>query len=184
MALRDEIIKILFPYLTSLVKIIFIIILAKIFLYFANLFVEKGYNSTRMPRRAKLSDKRAKTLTSLSKSIIKYVVYFIALIMVLKEAGFNPMPILAGAGVIGLAVGFGAQTLIRDIISGFFILIEDQFSVDDKITVGNVTGVVEEMTLRCTKVREVSGGLLIIPNGSITQLINHSRKETETKSSL
>lgn len=176
MALKDEIIKILFPYLTSMFKIIFIIILARIFLYFANLFIEKSYSSTYVPRQVKLPDKRAKTLTSISRSIVKYVVYFIALIMVLKEAGFDPMPILAGAGVIGLAVGFGAQTLIRDIISGFFILVEDQFSVDDKITVGNITGVVEEMTLRCTKVRETSGGLLIIPNGSITQLINHSRE--------
>lgn len=175
--IQQEILKFLMPAGVSFIKIIFILIFAKITLYFASVFVKKIVIAS---SRIKLSEKRATTLTSLIGSVIKYVVWFVAIIMIIKELGFDPVPILAGAGVIGLAVGFGAQTLIKDVISGFFILLEDQFAVGDKVMIGNITGTVEEITLRTTKVRNPEGGLSIIPNGSITQVINYSRSKEET----
>ena len=93
----------------------------------------------------------------------------------LREFGINYGAILAGAGVIGLAVGFGAQTLIRDIISGFFILFEDLISVGDFIAVGNESGVVENIGLRTTQYREFSGILRTIPNGELTRFGNYNR---------
>jgi len=118
---------------------------------------------------------RIKTLGSLLKSIGNYVLIFIAGVMLLRAFKVDPVPILTTAGVAGLAVGFGAQRLVRDVITGFFILLENQFSVGDYVTIGAISGVVEEMGMRITRIREDSGRLVIISNGDIVQVINHSR---------
>lgn len=120
-------------------------------------------------------ESRVRTLQSILKSAAAFILGFVALIMVLQAVGYNAMPILATASVAGIAIGFGAQKLIRDVISGFFILMEDQYGVGDYITVGAVTGVVDEMGMRTTKVRDAAGKLYIISNGDITQVCNHSR---------
>src|SRR5699024_12493934 len=88
--------------------------------------------------------------------------------------GFNVGALLAGAGVAGLAIGFGAQNLVRDIISGFFIIFEDQFSVDDYVLVSGVEGTVEEIGLRTTKILSWTGEMNVLPNGDITQGTNYS----------
>lgn len=120
-------------------------------------------------------EKRAKTLIALLKNIFKYVVYFIAGIMILKEFSIDTTSILAGAGIIGLAVGVGAQSMVRDIITGFFIIFEDQFSVGDYITTAELSGVVEEIGLRVVKLRDLNGVLHIIPNGSTNKVTNFTR---------
>ncbi|MBS4016173.1 MAG: mechanosensitive ion channel family protein [Candidatus Latescibacteria bacterium] len=123
----------------------------------------------------KHKERRALTIIPLINSLLRYLAFFIAIIAVLREFGVNYGAILAGAGVIGLAVGFGAQTLIRDFISGFFILFEDLISVGDVINVGNESGTVEKIGLRTTQYREFSGILRTIPNGELTRFGNFNR---------
>ncbi|MDV2887601.1 mechanosensitive ion channel, partial [Alkalihalophilus pseudofirmus] len=102
------------------------------------------------------------------------VVYFIALMMVLSVFGIDAKALIAGAGVVGLAVGFGALSLVKDVISGFFIIFEDQFSVGDHIRVGEFEGNVETIGLRTTKLKSWTGELHILPNGNITEVTNFS----------
>ncbi|PJN91168.1 mechanosensitive ion channel family protein, partial [Bacillus sp. mrc49] len=106
--------------------------------------------------------------------IITYVINFIALMMILEIFGLHVMPLLAGAGVIGLAIGFGAQSLVKDIITGFFVIFEDQFSVGDYIKINTYEGEVIEIGLRTTKIKSDAGELHFIPNGSIIQVTNYS----------
>jgi small-conductance mechanosensitive channel len=129
--------------------------------------VERGTPASRTARAA--------TLTSLLTSIANYLLLFVAGVMILNALGLAIMPIVASAGVAGLAVGFGAQKLVRDVITGFFILLEDQFSVGDTITAAGATGVVEEMGMRITRLRDEVGKLIIVSNGDITTVVNHSR---------
>src|SRR5690625_3374841 len=106
--------------------------------------------------------------------MLSYIVYFTAFIMILSTLGIEVMPLLAGAGVAGLAIGFGAQNLVRDVISGFFIIFEDQFSVGDYVLVSGVEGTVEEIGLRTTKILSWTGEMNILPNGDITHVTNYS----------
>jgi moderate conductance mechanosensitive channel len=117
-------------------------------------------------------EKRAATLSSVFRKTIAVVVWSVAFIMALKEAGFNIGPILAGAGVVGLAVGFGAQNLVRDVISGVFLLLEDQVRVNDVAIVNGTGGLVEQINLRTIVLRGLDGTLHIFPNGTITTLSN------------
>src|SRR5699024_9994277 len=105
---------------------------------------------------------------------VSYVVYFMAGVMILGVFNINIGPLLAGAGVVGLAIGFGAQNLVRDIITGFFIIFEDQFSVGDYVNVSGIEGTVEEIGLRTTKIVSWTGEMNILPNGNITQVIHYS----------
>ncbi len=123
----------------------------------------------------KFTERRVNTLRGLARSFLRYALYFVGIIMVLGELGVNTSSLLAGAGIVGLALGFGAQNLVRDVISGFFILFEDQYAVGDYVTVAGVSGTVEEIGLRVTKIREWTGQLHIIPNGEIKQVTNFAR---------
>lgn len=118
--------------------------------------------------------KKLDTLSSLMVSIFKYMVYIIAIVAILADT-FNLKSVLAAAGVGGIAIGFGAQSLIKDIISGFFIVLEDQFVVGDLVTIDTMTGTVEDLELRVTRVRNFNGDLYIIPNGEIKKVTNHTR---------
>lgn len=120
---------------------------------------------------------RLKTLGGLLSSAIGYVIFVIALLMVLSEFGLDTKAVLTTAGVFGVAIGFGSQKLVRDVIGGFFILLENQFSVGETVTLGGpaVTGVVEEMGLRVTRLRDPLGALIIVGNADITSVSNHSR---------
>lgn len=122
----------------------------------------------------RISERREATLLRLIDNILSYVIYFIALMMILSLLNIDIKALLAGAGIVGVAVGFGAQNLVKDILSGFFIIFEDQFSVGDYIRVGQFEGTVESIGLRTTKVKNWTGELHILPNGSITQVTNFS----------
>ncbi len=124
----------------------------------------------------KHSLERIRTVIPLINSLLKYIAFFFAIVATLRELGVNYGAILAGAGVVGLAVGFGAQTLIRDFIAGFFIIFEDLIRVGDIITIGNEIGSVEKIGLRTTQYREYSGILRTIPNGELTRFGNFSRE--------
>jgi small conductance mechanosensitive channel len=118
---------------------------------------------------------RTRTLSGTVVSVVAVLVWATAFVTVVGELGFNLAPLLAGAGVVGLAVGFGAQQLVRDVITGFFILVEDQFGVGDTVTMGGVTGTVESMTLRLTRVRGDDGVLHHLRNGDLGTVSNASR---------
>jgi len=118
---------------------------------------------------------RAAALGSILRSIGSVVIFSIAVMMVLGELGVNLAPILAGAGIAGLAIGFGAQNLVRDFLSGLFMLLEDQYGVGDQVEIGDVTGAVEAVGLRITTVRDDKGVLWYIRNGEIQRLGNKSQ---------
>jgi small conductance mechanosensitive channel len=117
-------------------------------------------------------EKRAATIGGMVRKTLAAVVWAIAVVMILREFDFDIAPILAGAGVIGLAVGFGAQNLVRDVISGLFMLIENQISVNDVAIINGTGGLVEEINLRTTVLRGLDGTVHIFPNGAITSLSN------------
>jgi moderate conductance mechanosensitive channel len=118
---------------------------------------------------------RAGTLSAILSSLAQWSIWFLGITLGLSHVGVNIAPILASAGVIGLAVGFGAQSLVKDIISGFFILLEDQYGVGDFIETNKLTGNVEHMNLRVTQLRDAQGQLISIPNGQITTVTNGSK---------
>jgi small conductance mechanosensitive channel len=120
-------------------------------------------------------EKRAKTLGSIIRQFVSVLIWSVTIMLVLSELGVDLKPILAGAGVAGLAIGFGAQTLVKDVITGFFILLENQFRVNDVISTSGVSGSVEAINLRTTVLRDVEGRVHVIPNGSITVVTNLTR---------
>lgn len=122
------------------------------------------------------SRSRVTTLTSVVSTILSTIIWLVAFIMTLREIGFDVTPILASAGVVGIAVGFGAQTLVKDLLSGFFLLIEDQLREGETVEVAGKKGVVEKATLRAVTLREKNGEVCTIPYSSITVVTNFSRK--------
>ncbi|NNF51409.1 MAG: mechanosensitive ion channel family protein [Gammaproteobacteria bacterium] len=127
---------------------------------------------------SKQQQQRRATLVPLFGSIVTYAIYFVAGVMILKVFGINPTPILAGAGIAGLAVGLGAQNLINDMVSGFFILFEEHFLIGDFIRIGEAEGWVESIDLRTTRIRDNAGRHHIIRNGQIDDLIHYSKEYT------
>jgi small-conductance mechanosensitive channel len=128
------------------------------------------------PKRSGVRQKeRAKTTSTVLKSTLNGVIWLIAIFMVLAEFGLNLGPLIASAGVIGVALGLGAQTLVRDILSGIFMLVEDQYGVGDKVDVLDVQGVVETVGLRITTVRDKKGTIWYLRNGEILKVGNKSQ---------
>ncbi len=128
------------------------------------------------PGTAKRQAERARTIGTVFSSTFNAVIWIVAAGMVLGEFGFNLGPVLASAGVIGVALGLGAQTLVRDILSGIFMLIEDQYGVGDDVKVQDVEGKVERVGLRITQVRDNNGVLWYIRNGEILVVGNKSQQ--------
>ncbi|BCJ87497.1 mechanosensitive ion channel family protein [Effusibacillus dendaii] len=156
----------------TIFKIVLILILARVSVAILKFGVEKIF---RKRDHLKISQRRSETAKSLMKNTATYVIYFVALLTVLQQIGVNLGPVLAGAGVVGLAVGFGAQSLVKDVISGFFLVFEDWYSVGDMIEVsGKYMGTVVEIGLRITKIKGMNGEVFIIPNGNITEVTNYS----------
>jgi small conductance mechanosensitive channel len=122
-------------------------------------------------------EKRAKTLGRIVVTTGNIIIYAIILLMVLSLFGINITPILAGAGVIGLAIGFGAQSLVKDFVSGLFILVENQYGIGDKVKIGNSEGQVIRITMRSTVLKDEEGKIYYISNGSIKDVINMSQKK-------
>lgn len=121
-----------------------------------------------------LDEARGKTLASLLKSAIRYVATAVALLTILQLMGIDIRALLGGVAIVGLAVGFGAQSLVKDVITGFFIIYERQYDVGDYITAAGLSGFVEEVGLRTTRLRDWTGEVHIIPNGLIDKTTNSS----------
>ena len=126
-------------------------------------------------RIARMREQHVKTLAGLLYSAGTAIILIGAVLTTLPEFGFNVTPIAAAAGLVSLAFGFGAQHLVRDLINGFFVIIEDQYVVGETVRVGTVVGRVEHLTLRRTVIRDIQGAVVSIPNGEIAQVANLSR---------
>ena len=122
------------------------------------------------------AEQRADTLAGVAVGLIRICVWTLAMLVVLGELDINLGPLLAGASIVGVAIGFGAQSLVKDFFSGFFILIEDQYGVGDVITIVETTGTVEEVNLRMTRLRATDGTVWFVPNGEIRKVGNSAKE--------
>jgi small conductance mechanosensitive channel len=160
--------------LTSVISVIFILIVAFIVYFIAKSIIHRLL----LHKGDKLSEgkkQRLKTLQSLLTNMVFYIILFISAIAILGEFHIDATGILASAGVLGLAIGFGAKDLVSDVVTGFFMLMEDQINVGEYVTVGTYSGVVEGIGLRLLKLRDTNGDLHYIPNRDVRALTNHSR---------
>ncbi|AGA59790.1 MAG: mechanosensitive ion channel family protein [Thermobacillus sp.] len=128
----------------------------------------------RSPERVRIQPRRVQTVGKLLNNTVSYCIYFVAFLLILGEFNISLAPLLAGAGIVGLAIGFGAQSLVRDVISGLFIILEDPFGVGDEVKIGSYKGKVEMIGLRTTRLRSWTGEVFIIPNGQINDVTNYS----------
>ncbi|MBC7319153.1 mechanosensitive ion channel [bacterium] len=161
-----------------LIRLLSIILGAVITWYLANLIGNSVIS--RINKIGYKGDKnRIITLGSLITWVIRVIIGVSAVVWILRTLNIDPSPFIAGAGILGLAISFGSQNLIRDMINGFFIILENQYDIGDEVKIGAIQGVVEDLTLRTTKVRDETGALYIIPNSSISQVANLTDKWTK-----
>ncbi|HMA63299.1 MAG TPA: mechanosensitive ion channel family protein, partial [bacterium] len=163
-------------YLQSALQIVLVFVVVFLVTRLINLITKK---LTSRIKKQKPGDgefaKRIDTLRSVFKYVFQIIVFVIAAIIILGELGIEIGPILAAAGVVGVAVGFGAQSLVKDVISGTFILVQDQIRVGDWVEVAGKEGQVESVNLKMTRLRDISGNVHFIPNGEITVVTNKTR---------
>jgi len=157
------------------IAIIIILVVAKIALSVINKLIEKSLTPLKKSKNYKKRISRANTLIPLLQSVSKYVIYFISGVMVLRELGVDTTAIIASAGVVGLAIGFGAQSLVKDVLSGAFLLFEGVISVGDSVNVGEHSGTVEIIGLRNIHLRKYSGELRVIPYGEVASFGNFNK---------
>jgi small conductance mechanosensitive channel len=170
----------LMPYIVIGARIVVILLLA----WIGTLAAHRGVKTLRMhtERRAQSggatdgeTQKRVHTMTRVTGSALGILIWTAAFVMALHEMHFNVEPLIAGAGVAGVAIGFGAQSLIKDVLNGMFLLIENQLRINDVATIDGTSGLVEEINLRTTVLRSEDGAVHVIPNGSIQKLSNLTR---------
>lgn len=148
---------------------------AKIAFIFVVAFLVRRILNRLLARLINGKARRVETVVALFRSVVSATVLTIAALMALSELGLNLGPLIAGAGIVGVAVGFGAQNLVRDFLSGIFMLMEDQYGVGDVIDAGSATGTVESISLRTTRLRDVNGTVWHLPNGHIERIGNKSQ---------
>lgn len=163
--------------LSNLIMIIVYVVAAWIILRFVNKAIAQFFKFQNKGKSG--NKKRSKTLISLVQNVVSYVVWFIVLTTILSKFGISVGGIIASAGVVGLAVGFGAQTVVKDIITGFFIIFENQFDVGDYVKISNsgssvAEGTVKSIGLRSMRINTITGELTTLPNGSVGEITNYS----------
>lgn len=160
----------------ALLAIGFTVLLAWLAWIFADTAIQRALTTSARARGGRVNSARIQTITPLIRNVIFTTIVVIATIVGLANLGVNVTPLLAGAGVIGLAIGFGAQTLVQDLITGIFILIEDSLAIDDFVDLGGFMGTVEGLTLRTVRLRDLDGIVHIITFSQITSIHNMSRQ--------
>lgn len=175
---RDEVTEWLYNIMNLAIERVLKIIVISIIMYlivkFGNNLIGKFVDKQGKSKlRFTLDNQKAITIGEVLKSVLRYLVYFLGVTMMFSDI-FSKIPV-AVASVGGVAIGFGSQSLVKDLINGLFILFEDQYGVGDHITVGQFTGIVESIGIRTTVVRDFTGDLHLIPNGSVLEVTNHSR---------
>jgi len=161
--------------LTHGIKVALILIAAFLFNHFLRIFIKEGINKKIKDKINGEKGKRAETLISVFGGTLSFVIWIIAILMILPELEVNIAPILAGLGLIGLAVGMAAKDIISDFISGLFILLEGQYYVGDKVKISGIEGEIKEITLRRTIIKDESGLSHAIPNSQI-KLVSKKEK--------
>lgn len=174
---RDQLVAWLGDALASIVSIVVIVVVALTVLRLLRVGVQRVVARVleRQDQSQRELRQKAQTLANVIESAGRLIVFIIAGIMILSKLGLDVAPLIASAGVAGLAIGLGAQSLIRDTINGFFILFENQYAVGDVVTIGGSSGNVEEVNLRRTVLRSVNGAAIIIPNGDVRVVENLSK---------
>jgi len=162
--------------LTSGLQILFVLILAWIALALAKRLSNRLIQFTVRQKNDGEFQKRTQTLGAIIKYVMVITISVVATMMILRELGIEIGPVLAAAGIIGLAVGFGAQSLVKDVISGFFILLEDQIRVGDVVNIAGKGGLVENVNLRTTVLRDLAGNVHYVPNGHIDVVTNMTKE--------
>ena len=157
----------------TVLKIIGIFIAFAIVKAVGNKIIERTFN--RLTAKEDITKGRALTLQRLAENIFSYTLLFILVATLFSIFGLSVASLIAGAGIVGLAIGFGAQGLVSDVVTGFFLLLEKQIDVNDYVTIGGIDGIVEAVGLRTTQIRSFDGTLNYIPNRDITSVSNHSR---------
>lgn len=160
-------------------KIIVILVGAYIIRYFAGAIIDKIIRKAIVSKgflTPEAEKKREDTLISIFEGTVKVIVWAAAILMIIAELGVNIGPLLAGAGIFGLAIGFGAQYIIRDFFTGLFIILENQYRVGDVVKIGDIAGTVESINLRMTVLRDVDGTVHHVPNGEIKIASNLSKE--------
>lgn len=171
---NDETIDILNVAIERLLRVIVIAIGMYIVIKVGNKLIKKFVDrQVESKLRFTLDNQKAVTIGEVLKSVLKYLVYFLGITLMFSDI-FSKIPV-AVASVGGVAIGFGAQSLVKDLINGLFILFEDQYGVGDHITIGQFTGIVESIGIRTTIIRDFTGDLHLIPNGNVLEVTNHSR---------
>ena len=160
----------------ALLAVAFTVLLAWLAWIFADTAIQRALTSSARTRGRRVNQARAQTITPMIRNVIFTAIVIIAVIVGLANLGVNVTPLLAGAGVIGLAIGFGAQTLVQDLITGIFILIEDSLAVDDFVLINGHMGTVEGLTLRTVRLRDLDGVVHIITFSRIESIHNMSRQ--------
>lgn len=163
---------------TDILWSIMLIIIAVIIVRVVNKFIEQFFRVRRKTNFSQ-STKRDTTLIKLLQNIASYVIWFIVLTTILSNFGVKVESIIAGAGIAGIAIGFGAQTLVKDVITGFFIIFENQFDVGDYVRINTTgttvaEGTVQSIGLRSTRIKSFTGELTILPNGTMNEIVNFS----------
>ena len=156
-------------------KLVVILVLAFIFVRLLGVITNKVVELAERTSRGTVRAQQVRTVAGVIHSAGVFIIVFFAFMQVMDAFNFNIAPLLASAGIAGLAIGFGAQTLVKDVINGFFILAENQFEVGDTIKAAGVSGSVEEITMRRTILRDADGTLHIVPNGQIQIVSNATR---------
>ncbi len=163
--------------LLGLVKIVLIIIIAKLLTVLFRRFLRKALTRTKEKKPESQMAKKADTIESVSRSISKVIIYFIAVMAILGVLGLGTTvsSLLATAGIGGIAIAFGAQSLVKDVVAGVFMLFEDEYSVGEYVDMDGEKGTVEAISIRTTTIKKFTGEITTIPNGSINKVSNFSR---------
>lgn len=156
-------------------QVIFTLFICWVMIRLSRKLVDKILNAQVQRQKLAMSERKASTLSTVAGSILKYVIYFIGLMSVLKQLGVSTESLVVIASAGSVAIGLGAQGIAGDMMEGFFILFEDHYAVGDVVTIQGITGTVESVTLRSTKLRDGMGSVHIIPNGSIGTVTNNCR---------
>jgi moderate conductance mechanosensitive channel len=162
--------------ITSGLKILLILIATFILIRLARIFSSKIFSVVQRQQDNVEFKKRSDTLSAIIRYILNVSIFAVVTLLIMGEMGIEIGPILAAAGVLGLAVGFGAQSLVKDVISGFFILLEDQIRVGDVIMIAGKAGLVEKLNLRMTTLRDLEGKVHYVPNGQIDVVTNLTKE--------
>ena len=160
----------------KILQIVFTLFICWVLIRLSKKLIDKFLNAQVQRKKMAMSERKASTLSTVAGSILKYVIYFIGLVSVLKQLGVPTESLLVIASAGSVAIGLGAQGIAGDMMEGFFILFEDHYAVGDIVTIQGITGTVESVTLRSTTLRDPFGAVHIIPNGSIGTVTNNCRE--------